>query len=288
MKYHYSELLYFFANRLPKLIYGKYFARNLIKVHWGRGLNNFGDCLQPSILKHYGLTPVYVPSMKQADVILAGSILQLVPSDYKGYILGTGGDNYKYNFKDASILGVRGELTKSNIINHKDSHNMTLGDTGLLMAKIYPEKTVPKYELGIVLHFVDKDTEIASLLRKNIPPNNTLFINVCRSPSIVINEIKSCRHIISSSLHGLIIADAFHIPNRWIINRHTMPTDFYEYKFEDYYSSLGIKERPLEIIGSETMDTLINATSMKPYDKIDELIESLDKQMKLLSCIFRK
>ena len=81
MKYHYSELLYFFANRLPKLIYGKYFARNLIKVHWGRGLNNFGDCLQPSILKHYGLTPVYVPSMKQADVILAGSILQLVPSD---------------------------------------------------------------------------------------------------------------------------------------------------------------------------------------------------------------
>lgn len=52
-----------------------------------------------------------------------------------------------------------------------------------------------------------------------------------------------------------------------------MPTDFYEYKFEDYYSSLGIKERPLEIIGSETMDTLINATSMKPYDKIDELIE---------------
>ncbi len=67
-----------------------------------------------------------------------------------------------------------------------------------------------------------------------------------------------------------------------------MPTDFYEYKFEDYYSSLGIKERPLEIIGSETMDTLINATSMKPYDKIDELIESLDKQMKLLSCIFRK
>ncbi len=65
--------------------------RTLGQSPLGRGLNNFGDCLQPDILKHYGFTPVYVPQRK-SDVVLAGSILQWIPSDYKGIIIGTGGD----------------------------------------------------------------------------------------------------------------------------------------------------------------------------------------------------
>ena len=58
-----KEILYLLFIRVPFYILGKY-RKNHVKVHWGRGLHNFGDCLQPSTLKHYGLTPYYVTSTK--------------------------------------------------------------------------------------------------------------------------------------------------------------------------------------------------------------------------------
>lgn len=59
-----KEIFYFLFIRIPFYILGKY-RKNHVKVHWGRGLHNFGDCLQPCILKHYGLTPYYVTSMEK-------------------------------------------------------------------------------------------------------------------------------------------------------------------------------------------------------------------------------
>lgn len=134
---NFRELLYYFFNRLPKIIIGKYITHNLVKIHWGRSLNNFGDCLQPLIARHYGLLPVYVSNYQKSDLILQGSILQLVSSDYSGIILGTGGDDFKYRFDKAQILGVRGELTKENIEDVVNKR-IVLGDAGLLMKVILP------------------------------------------------------------------------------------------------------------------------------------------------------
>lgn len=277
MKYKIKEILYYILYRLPRSIIGRYLTHNLIYVHWGRGLKNFGDCLQPDTLKYYGLLPVYVPSLDKSDVILAGSILQLVSDDYNGYIIGTGGDNYKYHFQQAKILAVRGVLTKNNIRGGEAS--ILLGDTGLLAPKIYPKEVKKKYDLGIVLHFVDQNSIIEKNYRQKFYKESVLFINVLRSPKDVINDIKSCNAIVSSSLHGLIIADSFHIPNKWIINRETMPTSFYEYKFNDYYSSLELMDSPYIVNGFESYDELKRIITLKPVKKIDCLIEDLDRLM---------
>ena len=164
-KYSIKELLYFFFNRLPKTFYGKYVRKNLVYVHWGRGLGNFGDCLSPDILKYYGLTPVYVPNMIRADIILAGSILQWVPSEYSGYIVGTGGDKMDYKFPNAKVLAVRGKLTKSNF--KPKISNLKMGDPGLLMPYVYPKKEVCKYKLGVVLHFVDQNQDFVIKQKNN-------------------------------------------------------------------------------------------------------------------------
>ena len=46
------ELGFYFFCTLPRIIWGKLHG-NLVRVHWGRHLNNFGDCLTPDILKYY-------------------------------------------------------------------------------------------------------------------------------------------------------------------------------------------------------------------------------------------
>lgn len=284
MKYQLREILYFLFNKIPTTIIGK-LKGNLVKVHWDRGLNNFGDCLQPATLKYYGLTPVYVSSKEKADVILAGSILQDVPKEYSGFIIGTGGDKKIYSFPKAEIIAVRGNLTKSNlaIMNDKD---VLLGDAGILMPLIYPNKEKKIYDLGIIPHFVDRDESIIRIWKQRF--TNTIIINVLEKPEIVIKQIKQCKNISSSSLHGLIIAEAFEIPTLWLFFQKLLDKeDFYSYKFYDYYSSLNYKPKKYIPTGDETKEILINMATIKPKEKIDKLIEGLDRKMKEFSSIIK-
>lgn len=277
-----SELLYLFFIRIPFSILG-FIRGNLIFVHWGRGLNNFGDCLQPDILRCYGFTPVYVPQ-RRSDVVLAGSILQWVPSDYKGIILGTGGGEQNYDFPNAYIVGVRGELSLSRL--KQESVIGVVGDPGLIMNKVFPDKVDKTNQLGVIPHFVDKDHVILRQWAARFG-KDSLLIDVLRNPRDVIHDIKSCEYIVSSSLHGLIIADAFDIPNARFVIRETMPTEFYDYKFKDYYSSLLSEDMPLEAEGSETLDDLINMTRLHSQE-VRVLQDRLDRALSSLSGLIKQ
>lgn len=284
MKINIKEISYYFFVRLPNTIIGRYITRNLVKVHWGRGLNNFGDCLQPHILKHYGLKPVYVTSLAKSEIVLQGSILQLLPDDYQGYIIGTGGDIKEYKLLNSKILAVRGGKI-AECIGCKEA---AFGDTGLLAPLAFRKRTDKRFKLGIVLHFVDAGTGFERKLRQKLNGKDIVFINILDNAKKVINQIQGCNSILSSSLHGLIIADAYHIPNRRIVNRETMPTSFYDFKFEDYYSSLGIEETPLQLHDCGDVDATISRMTLKPSERIDELIGSLDLIMKEVASKFKK
>ena len=57
----------------------------------------------------------------------------------------------------------------------------------------------------------------------------------------VIKEIVECEMIISSSLHGLILSDAYHIPNIWI--KFSDETFDGSFKYLDYFASV---KRPID------------------------------------------
>lgn len=273
-----KELIYLATMRIPTMLWGRYVRHNLVKVHWGRGLRNFGDCLQPDTLRHYGLTPVYVPSMAKSDIIMAGSILQSLNSDFQGYIIGTGGDRQIYSFPDSKILAVRGELTKNCLT--PPVNNCLIGDCGLLTKLLYPKDVKKRYRIGIVPHFVDLNNEAIKRLKAEYP-EEILIISPLQKPSLVVEQIKSCRHVLSSSLHGLIVADSFGIPSRRWVDRHTMPDiEFHDYKFHDYYSSIGIKHTPVELNGDENIAELESFTHEAPKQQIETLIIQLDKCMR--------
>lgn len=136
---------------------------------------------------------------------------------------------------------LRGKLTQNrveSIINKKI--DVPLADGGLL-AERWVGSQQKKYDIGIIPHFRERDHQLIEKLHEHF--DNSIVINLKEDPRTVVETIGSCKYVLSSSLHGLIVADSFHIPNM-----HIMLYPFGErvkgdgYKFSDYYSSYGLED----------------------------------------------
>ena len=252
------------------------YKRKCIKAHWYR-VNNFGDWLTPVILEHYGFTVIY-SNAYDADIIMAGSILERVPHLYKGIILGTGYINSKseLTFPNAKILGLRGTFSKNNTFINE---NIILGDPGLLISLLINKQSKKKYKLGVVPHLNDKYTRAITLLHKR---KYVKVIDPQQHPIRVAREVSSCEAILSSSLHGLIFADSFGIPNKRLILSGKLAGG--NFKFEDYYSALEYEESPIiDLTGNEDLESLIESSTRKNQKKINNIKNNLDTLLRNLS-----
>jgi len=164
---------------------------------------NVGDSLSGIILKHflsdYKLREV--GKREKGKLVSCGSVMSMV---HKGDVVwGTGCIRKReIRVEDVKFLAVRGRLTKKQI--KKSFVPDIFGDPALLLPLIYNPKVEKKHKEGIVPHYVDKDR-----VKKG------KIINVSSNWKEFIKEIKSCERIISSSLHGIIIAEAYGIPAIW-------------------------------------------------------------------------
>ena len=74
----------------------------------------------------------------------------------------------------------------------------------------------------------------------------------------MVDEIISCEKIISSSLHGLIVADAYGIPAIWTKFSEKVLGD--GFKFRDYFASVGRNDKsPLEINETTSVEMILNS-----------------------------
>ncbi len=93
--------------------------------------------------------------------------------------------------------------------------------------------------MGIIPHYVDKNNPLLDRFR-DTEDIIVLDVQDYGSFNSFINKICSCQFIASSSLHGLIISDAYGIPNVWVqFSKNIIGGRF---KFEDYFLSV---QRPL-------------------------------------------
>lgn len=244
---------------------------NSINTYWWNKVPNFGDRITPLLLRHYGLFPVY-SSEVDSEIIMVGSILQRFPETYNGMILGAGLlKDIRLKFSDATILSLRGELTKRNLGIKKE---IILGDPGLLAGKIIQKRTQKEYKLGIVPHFLDKDNRAIVQIYKKYP-DNVYMIDVAKPPKMVFEDIDRCEFILSSSLHGLVVADALYIPNAWLVLSNKVARD--GFKYYDYASIFGEEYKPLRISGEESLDDLINLTHKVNTSIVNETVVKLEK-----------
>jgi pyruvyltransferase len=167
-----------------------------------------------------------------ADLISVGSLLHLLPQDWSGIVAGSGTlfENTPRRFNNAQVLGVRGPLTARGMRN---AGTLAIGDPGLLANELVVAHK--EHDLGLVPHWSDTDLEHRPEFKKYKP----LIIRPDGDPKWVLRQIGSCRKIVSSSLHGIIVADAFGIPRR----TETTPRFLKEggdWKFRDHNAAVGV------------------------------------------------
>lgn len=207
-----------------------------MKVYYWKGKRNFGDLLSSLLIKRFTRLSTEWSTIIDSDMIMVGSILDQVPTNYKGIIVGAGKLHEKtvLSLNDAKILALRGPLSAKGI-----KGNFVLADAGLLADELVPTGD-KKYELGIIPHWSDTTLELDKRFLKYKPK----IIRVSDDPLKVIAEIGECKKIISSSLHGIILADAFKIPRRIEIAPRMLSHSHQEgglFKWLDYSASINEK-----------------------------------------------
>jgi|SRR5690606_2406765 pyruvyltransferase len=253
----------------------------MVSAYWYKREVNFGDLLTPRLLEFFGVGARH-SDVNQSDILLLGSILQDVSVNFSGIIAGAGliGDLTK-SFPEAKILGLRGYLTKDRL---GIKYDVTLGDPGILASFLVRERSEKTHVLGIVPHYVDKADPRLALLATRYP-DDILLIDVQQSPENVISLIDSCMFIVSSSLHGLIIADSLAIPNRWLMLSNKVLGD--GFKFFDYYSVYDFKPNPLELVGDISLSQIINGCNSQSAIQVSRVKGAVFRMMRELSDRFR-
>jgi hypothetical protein len=205
-----------------------------VKAYWWTKIKNFGDGLAPFLLDHFANVDLEWGPLAEASVVTIGSVLEHLPPHWAGYICGAGRlkEHSEINVSHATILALRGPLSAKGI-----KGNYALGDPGLLADELvgFQEK---RWDLGIVPHW--KDDELAGRFIAMIkPPSTVRVISPRGEPLTIVAEIGACKKIVTSSLHGLITADAFGIPRRLEISDKLLnKTEGGDFKFRDYSASI--------------------------------------------------
>lgn len=209
-----------------------------VKAYYWNTRPNFGDQLAPLILNRFADVQCEWDTVSRAKVVSVGSVLEHVPPLWDGYIVGTGKlyeeSRVHLYGSGTNVLALRGPLTKR--FYHGDC---AIGDPGLLADELLPAQD-RIYDLGIVPHW--SDDKLATDRRFQSDDWSSVIIDTTADPMAVIRCIGQCKKIVSSSLHGLIVADAFGIPRRF---EYTPRFDHEGgvFKFRDYHQSIGLNFR---------------------------------------------
>lgn len=264
---------------------------------------NFGDILNVSLInKLFGLD-VKHSDISKAQMQAIGSMLEQSYTKVnfvkffrryiKNYFLGktktlkiwgTGfisEENLQdyYNYRHLEIYALRGKHSLKKLKTFKQciggwsiQNKLVFADPGLLAPLLLDNIPEKKYEVGIIPHYIHLNNQkITELSHKY---QNFIIINVTDEPLKIIEQIAQCEYILSTSLHGLIVADSFCIPNQWI---HISMLVGGFFKFFDYYSAFDLEALPIDL----SVEEVPNLNNIKSNYKISkEMI--LEKQNLLI------
>ena len=138
-----------------------------------------------------------------------------------------------YPFRKLDVRAVRGPLTRDVVLKFGHKCPEVYGDPAILMPLIYqPEKKTECNEFCIIPQFyVEKG------LRMKYPNHSMVSMNTDDYKS-VIDAIVSSEKVVTSSLHGIILAESYGVPAVFFRSLDKV----IDFKYLDYYYSTGRSE----------------------------------------------
>lgn len=124
------------------------------------------------------------------------------------------------------------------------------GDPALLMPRLYAPKREIRHPLGIICHYADAADARLDRLRTD---KRIHFIDIMHFDLLgTVRELLSCERIVATSLHGLVLADAYRVPARWMkmVYQPGAPQAWERehwatFKFQDHLAAVGRDELPV-------------------------------------------
>ncbi|NBE08565.1 polysaccharide pyruvyl transferase family protein [Paragemmobacter ruber] len=212
-----------------------------IGLFWFAQTPNFGDRISADVVAAVSGRPVVHSIARRADLFAIGSILNRAAAavakrpNWVGPVIWGSGMfgplDPPLDLARVEIAAVRGPLTQTLL----ETTCPTLGDPGLLISDVVAAPARDLHRIGIVLHHSDKpDAAVIEALRAD---GRFDLIDVTQEDHLdVVRRIAACGHVVSSSLHGLIVADAYGVPNSWMVNNRIHKSG--AFKFHDYALSV--------------------------------------------------
>ena len=228
---------------------------------------NFGDIASKEIVENVGRLLTRQPRPGERKLLAIGSVLHTARDG--DVIWGTGAKGSKLGFgagvTQLSVHAVRGPLTAEMLRrNNIDiSRIRAFFDPGCLVPVLYREQIEAARRSGqvrqggvrIIPHYRD-DREWRALHPGLVGD----FISVDASPAEMITQILGAERVVSSSLHGLIFAEALGIPAVWLAPDGKED----QMKYFDYYYGSGRSQ----VRRSETLPEALRAEPM-PLPRFD-------------------
>jgi pyruvyltransferase len=206
--------------------------------HWTYSdtIQNFGDALSPYIVSRL-LGPQHTLVCNESgDVTLFGIGSWLHYCTDGAHVWGTGVRtnppeelDATHNYRHLHVHAMRGPLTRDFLLQRGIACPEVYGDPALLLPRYFNKRPLKhlKGKVGIVPH--------CSQVGQHVSDERYEVINPLGDVEVIAHKILSCRAIISASLHGLVVADAYGIPNVWLRTELSEGT----LKFMDYFASQG-------------------------------------------------
>jgi pyruvyltransferase len=233
-------------------------ATATLGVYWWRDEPNFGDGMNPMLLERlFGIKVEWAP-LESAELAAAGSLIQWITPvrPVAGPPIHVWGSGYIFGEEPAPVEGtvtydaVRGPSSA----RLSGLSEVAFGDPGLLVSNVFKAPS-HRRKLGLVPHLNHRQDPVFGEIAAEFGAS---LIDVASDPEDVIIEIAGCDFILASSLHGLIVADSYEIPNRWV-NRDPSPFGG-SWKFDDYYGAFGLQPKPVDLTPNISIERIMTET----------------------------
>ena len=238
---------------------------------------NFGDALTPWLIQRLaGHYPRFaMPGEQQPKYFVCGSIVALAGPNCT--VWGAGLMNHDDMISPAArFLAVRGPRTRARALACGADCPPVYGDPALLLPRLHTPPAVPRQQLGFIAHFSDRPR----LDERWVSAQGMRLIDIQQDIDAVIDQVASCAWVMSSSLHGLIVAHAYGVPALWVRLRDLPSGD--GTKFADHYEALGAAVPTLVTIRMhERLD-------LRRLERLAWCPSQIDTEVLWSSCPFRR
>lgn len=253
-----------------------------INVFWWDTRPNFGDVIGPWLASRItGHQPVNGRGRFLAvpPTAMVGSILSLLEQDGTT-VWGSGlmspltpeSTERLSSLTGINVLAVRGKLTREELTLKLGWHVPEVyGDPALLLPRFLSkqEEPVSKGKTAIVPHFMHAG------YFDNLNSNAFHVVDVEQGMEEVVQQIAGADACISTSLHGVIIAQAYGVPWTWLrISDH--PLGGGTFKFDDFFSTLD-RDRVRALVVKKAEIARVDWASVAAASTLPDLLISLDK-----------